>query len=287
MCIPMPPAPMDIFTITALLSPAPDEACVAFPAVPLAIATRYFGFGHMRGFIPIPGWEQTDANTSLLLLGALCNLLPLMFRLAVNYGEHYISTVPTLELLRVWSIVMLAVYIAFSFFQRKSHWQFFEYESCLLGATIVIAVLSEFIVGTIEDASESWRPSMRFISIVLLSTVGNAAEHAGAVTFAVKNKLDISLGVSLGSATQISMFVVPSSVIVSWMMGVPTNLDFKILETASLVFSIVITGFALQDGTSHYLQGLAFLLAYIIIGACFFVLSSPDGRTGLNVNVAD
>ncbi|KAK9022192.1 hypothetical protein V6N11_002476 [Hibiscus sabdariffa] len=70
--------------------------------------------------------------------------------------------------------------------------------SWLVGMTLVIALLSEYVVGTIEAASESWGISISFISIILISIVGNAAEHAGAIIFAFKNKLDMSLGVALG-----------------------------------------------------------------------------------------
>ncbi|KAL5710220.1 Vacuolar cation/proton exchanger 3 [Ranunculus cassubicifolius] len=141
--------------------------------------------------------------------------------------------------------------------------------------TAVVALLSEYVVGTIEDASNSWGLSVSFISIILLPIVGNAAEHAGAVIFAFKNKLDISIGVALGSTTQIAMFVVPLTVIVAWILGIEMDLDFNLLETGSLGLSILITAFTLQDGTSHYLKGLVLLFCYVVIGACFFVLKTP------------
>ncbi|KAI0499259.1 hypothetical protein KFK09_020162 [Dendrobium nobile] len=252
--------------------------------------------------------KQADVNTSLLMLGALCHMLPLMFRYAVSSGEHIGSSSPTLTLSRVCSIVMLVAYIAYLFFQLKTHRQLFESQeedednddvvsedeavigfpsalAWLVGMTIVIAILSEYVVGTIEAASNSWGISVSFISIILLPIVGNAAEHAGAIIFALRNKLDITLGVSLGSATQISMFVVPLSVIVAWIMGIQMDLDFRLLETGALVVSILLTSFALQDGSSHYLKGFVLLLSYIVIGACFFVLGSPPGNgNGVNVN---
>ncbi|KAI5419155.1 Vacuolar cation/proton exchanger 3, variant 3, partial [Lathyrus oleraceus] len=95
----------------------------------------------------------------------------------------------------------------------------------LAGMTVFIALLSEYVVDTIEDASDSWGLSVSFLSIILLPIVGNAAEHAGAIIFAFKNKLDISLGVALGSSTQIAMFVVPLCVTVSWGMGVNMDLN--------------------------------------------------------------
>ncbi|PKA47087.1 Vacuolar cation/proton exchanger 1a [Apostasia shenzhenica] len=245
--------------------------------------------------------KQADVNTSLLLLGALCHVLPLLFRYAVNGSEHNASYSPAVLLSRVCSIVMLAAYIAYLFFQLKTHRQLFESQeedddnddvvaqdeavvgfpcalAWLVGMTVVIAVLSEYVVGTIEAASESWGISVSFISIILLPIVGNAAEHAGAIIFALRNKLDITLGVSLGSATQISMFVVPLSVIVAWIIGIQMDLDFKLLETGSLVLSILLVSSALQDGSSHYLKGFVLLLAYLVIGACFFVLKTPSDQ---------
>ncbi|RZB80909.1 Vacuolar cation/proton exchanger 3, partial [Glycine soja] len=143
--------------------------------------------------------------------------------------------------------------------------------SWLVEMTLIISLLSEYVVATIEAASDSWGISVSFISIILLPIVGNAAEHVGSIIFAFKNKLDISLGVAMGSATQISMFVVPFSVVVAWIMGIEMDLDFNLLETGCLAFTIIVTAFTLQDGTSHYLKGVVLFLCYIIIAACFFV----------------
>ncbi|OUZ99086.1 Sodium/calcium exchanger membrane region [Macleaya cordata] len=237
--------------------------------------------------------KQADVNSQLLLLALLCHILPLMFR----YSKAS-SAAPNaiLQSSRASSIIMLIAYLAYLFFQLKTHRQLFQADEeeedddvvteeavigfwsgfiWLAGMTVLIALLSEYVVGTIEDASSSWGLSVSFISIILLPIVGNAAEHAGAIIFAFKNKLDISLGVALGSATQISMFVVPLSVIVAWIMGIEMDLDFNLLETGSLAFSILITSFTLQDGTSHYMKGLVLMLCYIVIGACFFVLKAP------------
>ncbi|KAF9600845.1 hypothetical protein IFM89_013080 [Coptis chinensis] len=91
--------------------------------------------------------------------------------------------------------------------------------------------------------------------------------------------LDITLGVALGSATQISMFVIPLIVTNAWILGINMDLDFNLLETGSIALSILVTAFTLQDGTSHYLKGLVLLCCYVIIGACFFILKAllvPD-----------
>ncbi|WVY94310.1 hypothetical protein V8G54_033398 [Vigna mungo] len=236
--------------------------------------------------------KQADVNSLVLLLGLLCHLLPLMFRYALA-GEYHSIATGTLQLSRASSIVMLLAYAGYIFFQLKTHRQFFDAQeedeneeekavigfwsafTWLVGMTLIISLLSEYVVATIEAASDSWGISVSFISIILLPIVGNAAEHAGSIIFAFKNKLDISLGVAMGSATQISMFVIPLSVVVAWIMGIEMDLDFNLLETGCLAFTIIVTAFTLQDGTSHYMKGVILFLCYIIIAACFFVLKTP------------
>ncbi|CAH9121045.1 unnamed protein product [Cuscuta epithymum] len=238
--------------------------------------------------------KQADVNMYMLLLGLLCLVLPLMFRYSFEPSDYTDSSV--LGLSRAGSIFMLGTYVAYLFFQLKTHKQLFDSSSeeeednvseeegvigmwsafaWLIGMTVTIALLSEYVVGTIEDASDTWGLSVSFISLILLPIVGNAAEHAGSIIFAFKNKLDISLGVSLGSASQILMFVVPSCVVVGWIMEVKMDLDFSLLETGSLVFSILLTAFTLQDGTSHYMKGLILCVSYVIIASCFFLHKLP------------
>uniref|UniRef100_J3L108 Vacuolar cation/proton exchanger n=1 Tax=Oryza brachyantha TaxID=4533 RepID=J3L108_ORYBR len=257
--------------------------------------------------------KQSDVSTGLLILGVLCQSMPLLLRYAVGAGEPSVAAATAaLDLSRACSFVMLASYVAYLFFQLKTHRQLFEpqevdgdgadaggadYEEPALAfysalfwlvvMTVVISVLSEYVVGTIEPTSQSWDLSVSFISIILLPIVGNAAEHAGAIIFALKNKLDITLGVALGSATQISMFVVPLSVLVAWIMGIQMDLDFKLLETGSLFIAVLVTAFTLQDGTSHYLKGVLLLLCYIVIGASFFVARQPAGHANNNGTLLD
>ncbi|KAL3753645.1 hypothetical protein ACJRO7_000960 [Eucalyptus globulus] len=240
--------------------------------------------------------RQADVNSLMLLLALLCHLLPMLFRYA---GAPATPTADlTLNLSRASSIVMLLAYVVYIFFQLVTHRQLFEAQEegeeddntasgeeavigfwsgfvWLVGMTLVIALLSKYVVDTIESASASWGLSVSFLSIILLPIVGNAAEHAGAIIFAFKNKLDITLGVALGSATQIAMFVVPLCVVVAWTMGIRMDLNFNLLETCSLALSIIVTAFTLQDGTSHYMKGFVLLLCYVVIGACFFVLRTP------------
>ncbi|GMG98333.1 hypothetical protein Nepgr_000173 [Nepenthes gracilis] len=239
--------------------------------------------------------NQAGINVLLLSMALLCHLLPLLLKYDVAEGA-FSAARSSLQLSRASGIAMLVAYAAYLFFQLKRHHPFSEAEqgdreagddevkapigfwsafTWLFGMTMSIAVLSEYIVSTIEAASNSWGISMSFLSIILLPIVGNAAEHAGALIFAFKDKLDLSLSVALGSATQISMFVVPLCVIIAWIIGTPMDLELGLLETGSLALSMLMLAFVLQDGTSHYLKGVVVLLFYWVISSCFFVLKSP------------
>ncbi|XP_022931829.1 vacuolar cation/proton exchanger 3-like isoform X2 [Cucurbita moschata] len=251
--------------------------------------------------------RQADVNSLMLMLSFLCHLLPLLFGYAAATTSAVAAAASTLHLSRASSIVMLLAYIAYLVFQLWTHRQLFEAQedenddvpveeavigfwsafAWLVGMTLLIALLSEYVVNTIEEASTTWDLSVSFLSIILLPIVGNAAEHAGAIIFALKNKLDISLGVALGSATQIALFVIPLCVIVAWTMGVDMDLNFNLMETASLGLAIITTAFALQDGTSHYIKGLVLLLCYVIIAACFYVSNAQkqDDNNILNLGI--
>ncbi|KAF8661450.1 hypothetical protein HU200_057035 [Digitaria exilis] len=242
--------------------------------------------------------RQADVSIGLLMLGVLCHILPLLSKYTNGTGDGISSSGSVLELSRLSAIVMLTAYFGGLIFQLKTHRQIFEQEDSsesgstsgnddsssvigfasaviwLIGMTVVIAVLSNYVVTTIEEASESLGIPLRFISIILLPIVGNAAEHAGAIIFAFKNKIDITLGIALGSATQISLLVVPIILIVSWVNGIPMDLDLNLLETGSLVMTVFTTAFTLQDDKWHYLKGFNLTLCYVVIAVCFFTIKA-------------
>ncbi|KAJ0774080.1 putative calcium/proton exchanger, sodium/calcium exchanger membrane region [Helianthus annuus] len=141
--------------------------------------------------------------------------------------------------------------------------------------TLFISILSDYLVNAIEGASVAMDVPVAFISVILLPIVGNAAEHASAIMFAVKDKLDISLGVAIGSSTQISMFVMPICVVVGWMIERPLDLDFEPFETATLFMTVLVVAFILQEGTSNYFKGLMLLFCYMIVAASFYVHVDP------------
>ncbi|XP_016456113.1 vacuolar cation/proton exchanger 2-like isoform X2 [Nicotiana tabacum] len=237
-------------------------------------------------------------NSGLLLMAVMGLLFPAVLHFThteVHFGKSQLA------LSRFSSCIMLIAYASYLFFQLKSQPNLYssvgediennsenseeeeapeitQWEAIgwLAVLTIWISVLSGYLVDAIEGASDSLNMPMSFISVILLPIVGNAAEHASAIMFAMKDKLDITLGVAIGSSTQISMFVIPFCVIVGWFMGKPMDLNFQLFETATLFITVLVVAFMLQEGTSNYFKGLMLILCYLIVAASFFVHVDPS-----------
>ncbi|KAK5102246.1 hypothetical protein LTR70_004549 [Exophiala xenobiotica] len=146
----------------------------------------------------------------------------------------------------------------------------------LLASTALVAVCAEFMVSSIEHLVESSPLSEAFVGLIILPIVGNAAEHVTAVVVASKNKLDLALGVALGSSIQIALFITPLIVIIGWIADKGMSLYFTLFETVALFTSVFVVCFLCLDGRSNYLEGTLLCAAYIIIalGAYFF----PDSE---------
>mmetsp|Transcript_16799 Transcript_16799/g.29484 ORF Transcript_16799/g.29484 Transcript_16799/m.29484 type:complete len:425 (+) Transcript_16799:131-1405(+) len=225
-----------------------------------------------------------SANMTCLTLGSIALALPTIFNSLDGTTEQDVLNVS-----RISSVVIGSVYVMFLVFQLGTHAHLFGGEeeeeeaptvsACssillLLGATLLVAVNSEFLVDSIEGVTEEYGLPGAFIGVILLPIVGNAAEHATAVTVAAKGKMDLALGVAIGSSTQIALLVVPFSVIVGWFCDVPMSLDFRIFDTTVMILSVFITGSALQDGASNWLEGAILMSIYILIAIiCWFI---PD-----------
>ncbi len=140
----------------------------------------------------------------------------------------------------------------------------------LLAATLVVAVESEFLVDTLEVASKQLGLSELFTGVIILPIIGNAAEHATAVTVALKNKMDLSLNVAVGSSMQIALFVGPLLVLIGAFMGQPMDLDFNNFELLSVVVAVLVANSISADGKSNWLEGTLLLATYIVISLSFY-----------------
>ncbi|MCJ1248719.1 hypothetical protein MMC30_005938 [Trapelia coarctata] len=150
----------------------------------------------------------------------------------------------------------------------------------LLISTALVAVCADFLVNSIGYLVSNTGVSEEFIGLIILPIVGNAAEHVTAVTVASRNKMDLAIGVAVGSSIQIALFVTPVIVLLGWALGKDMSLYFSLFETIALFVSAFIVNFLVLDGRSNYLEGALLIAAYVIIGvAAFFYPDSSQQST--------
>ncbi|TVY18976.1 Vacuolar calcium ion transporter [Lachnellula arida] len=155
----------------------------------------------------------------------------------------------------------------------------------LLISTGLVAICAEFMVDSINSVvSEQSGLSETFIGLIILPIVGNAAEHVTAVTVATKNKMDLAIGVAVGSSIQIALFVTPFIVLLGWCMSKEMSLYFTLFETVSLFVSAFIVNFLVLDGRSNYLEGALLCAAYVIIAVAAFFYPNESEQSNLGGN---
>jgi Ca2+:H+ antiporter len=150
----------------------------------------------------------------------------------------------------------------------------------LAASTALIAWMSELLVASIEIAAHDFGMSTVFVGVIVVAIVGNAAEHSTAVTVAMKNRMDLSLSIAIGSSIQIALFVAPVLVLVSYLIGPkPMDLVFTPSEVIAIVLSVAIASQTAGDGESNWLEGVQLIAVYIILGIVFYFLpeTSPAG----------
>lgn len=182
------------------------------------------------------------------------------------------------------AIFMIIIYIASLFFILRTHKHLYTEEILagkakwtkkkslvvLILSTIAVAAMSEILVASIETVVASFGWTELFIGVIFISIVGNAAEHSSAITTALKNRMDLSLQISIGSATQIAMFVAPALVLISLLFDTHMDLVFNTFELIAIFLSVLITNLVVEDGESNWFEGLQLLTAYAIIAVAFF-----------------
>ncbi|EOY11880.1 Cation exchanger 5, putative isoform 2 [Theobroma cacao] len=232
-------------------------------------------------------------NSGLLLMAVMDLLLPAF--LHSTHKEVHLG-ISELALSRFSGCIMLPAYIAYIVFQLKnlndleesqngdnldddeeapeiSKWESVIWLAFMAAA---ISILSEYLVDAIEEASLAWGVPVAFITVILLPIGGNTAAVTTAVMFAMKNKLDVSLGVAIGSSTQISMLWIPLLVVIGWIFERPVDLNFQLFKTATLVMTVLFVAFLMQEGTANYFKGLMLLFSYLIVSASYFVHEDPS-----------
>jgi Ca2+:H+ antiporter len=153
-------------------------------------------------------------------------------------------------------------------------WSMGKAVGVLLGATAFVALLSEFLVGAIESARQSLGLTEVFVGVIVVAIIGNAAEHSSAVLMALRNKMDVSIGIAVGSSLQIALFVAPVLVFASYLFGRPMNFEFTVPEVVAVVASVIIVEQISSDGESNWIEGLQLLSVYAVLAVLFYFL--PD-----------
>jgi len=224
---------------------------------------------------------QVSSNGSLMLLAMIVLIIPAVFNSTVggSEGEEGVT-----NLSHIAAIVLLALYGLFLYFQFKSHVDLFATEAhnheepemsqrdavtLLVVATVLVSWMAEVLVHSVEFAADDMGLPHLFIGVILLPLFGNAAEHFTAVTVAGKDKMDLSFAISMGSSTQIAVFVAPLMIMISWALGVPLTFEFGMLETVSAFLAVLIVSTIASDGKSNWLEGAMLLGTYIVLGAAF------------------
>jgi len=142
----------------------------------------------------------------------------------------------------------------------------------LAASTAAIALMSEFLVGAVESVTMTWGLTEFFVGLIIIPIIGNVAEHLVAVQVAIRNQMDLSLSIALGSSLQIALFVAPVLVFFSLLLGHPLALEFNQFELIGLTAAAIIAALVSLDGESHWLGGAMLLVVYVILGLAFFFL---------------
>lgn len=257
---------------------------------------------------PILRFNATAAGmgSTLLTLAAIGMLVPTLYYNGALFEQHVKNPdneLTTIVLSEEISVVLFVTYILSLVFSLRTHRHLFagpeeglmttgenhqpEWDRktsiiVLVLATIGVAWMSEMLVASIEPACEALGLGRIFVGVIVVAIIGNAAEHSTAIMMALKNKMDLSVNIAIGSSLQIAMFVTPVLVFASMLMnpGRPLDLHFRTMELVAVVLSIFVLALVSHDGESHWLEGVMLLALYVILGVAFFHLPNQGAMTG-------
>lgn len=243
-------------------------------------------------------FNETVASTmsSLMAVASASLIIPATLYAALARSKSN-SKKTLLILSHGTAIILLILYVMYLFFQLRTHTDLFDEEQdeeqgeeedgdgdgdgdgkkheehilspwaagvALVVVTIAVAVCAEYLVDSIDSIVKTAHISKTFIGLILLPIVGNAAEHVTAVVVALRNKMDLAIGVAIGSSMQIALLVTPFLVLLGWAIDQPMTLHFETFETVVFFLSVLVTNYLIQDGKSNYLEGAMLLGTYVL-----------------------
>ncbi len=236
-------------------------------------------------------FNKTAARVSItsLSLAAVALVIPTVFHVAANTRPAGWNRATEQNLSFAIAFVLFASYAAVLAFSLKTHRQLFRGDAkreptkagswsrtraivTLLIATAFVALVSEFLVGTIEAARAKLGLTEVFVGVIVVAIIGNAAEHSTAVLAALNNKMDLSLGIAVGSSLQIALFVAPVLLFVSYLFGAPMTLEFTLPEVVAVAVAVQLVFQIGGDGETNWLEGVQLLSVYAVLAMLFFYL---------------
>ncbi|BEJ18200.1 hypothetical protein CspHIS471_0704770 [Cutaneotrichosporon sp. HIS471] len=240
-----------------------------------------------------------QASSSLLTLSCITLIIPAAYHASEAEGDiksgWFFNPAPGAEpdpssnlllLSRGTSLMLLGTYVAYLIFQLRTHSGLFEAEEeeeeipemdkysaglWLLIVTGITAFAADILVGSIDETAEQWHLPPRFIGIILLPLVGNAAEHVTSVWMACKGKMELTIGVAVGSSIQIAAGMIPLLVLIAWPLARDLTLSFHNFDTIVMFVSVMLVNLLLQDGRTNWLEGLMLMVLYFVIALSYIV----------------
>jgi Ca2+:H+ antiporter len=240
-------------------------------------------------------FNRTAARTSVisLSLAAIGLIIPTVFHRVADSSPRGWSPLVEQKLSLAIAVVLFLTYFCMLGFSLWTHKHFFrganrhgdenhrqwsrgKSMTILLIATALVGLLSEFLVGTIENVRDSVGLTEVFVGVIIVAIVGNAAEHSTAILMAMKDKMDLTVGIAIGSSLQIALFVAPVLIFLSYLFGQPMDLEFTVPEVVAVVASVYILFQISGDGETNWIEGIQLLSVYVILGILFFYLPEPQ-----------
>ncbi len=239
-------------------------------------------FGGLKNGVQKFDAQTASVNATMMALAVVALVIPAV----VASGGDLTPADHQIERLSDWmAIVLIVVYVLYLLFTLRgprgssaaaaedTHHATMKMPvavGILAASTIAIVFMSEILVGALEPTAASWGLSEFFIGIMLVPLIGNIAEHLVAVQVAVQNKMDLSLGIAVGSGLQIALFVTPVLVLAGWAMGTPLTLVFNNYELMALIGATLIAVLVSVDGRSNWLEGAQLISLYVLIAIAFY-----------------
>lgn len=219
-------------------------------------------------------------SASLMILAIVALFIPAMF--APKMDQAHLDNLSLTV-----SIILIIAYFLWLLFSMVTHkneladdagehgeapWSKRTSILFLVLATAMVALVSEWMVGTLEEFAHDFGLTELFLGTFVIAIVGNAAEHSAAIMLAMKNKIGAAVEIAVGSSLQIALFVAPVLVIISALMGHTMDIVFTTFELAAIGVSVFIAKSITSDGQTEWYEGVLLLSVYIILGFAFYLV---------------